>query len=169
MGKLIGFLILLAVLAGAAWVGWHVVESRRLALDGPVDFLAFDSFTRTGRPSEFLMAPEDATAAPVDAVSPIFPVTPEEIVQAFVAVINETPRATVLAISDDGLALEVAQRSATFGFIDFISIRAYPAGEDLASFAIYSRARVGYYDFGVNRDRVLEWVDRVRARITPET
>ena len=62
-------------------------------------------------------------------------------------------------VSDDGLSIEAVQRSSLIGFIDRISARAVAMSDGQASLAVYSRSAVGYWDLGVNRWRVVAWLD----------
>jgi len=54
--------------------------------------------------------------------------------------------------------VEAVQRSAIFGFVDRISSRVIAMSEHQSTLAVYSRSTVDYWDLGVNRRRVQEWV-----------
>ena len=55
----------------------------------------------------------------------------------------------------------LVQHSAVLGFPDVITVEFVPVGPDRSSVALYSRARYGKLDFGVNRKRVERWISRL--------
>lgn len=128
--------------------------------------LDFKSFRRSRRPNNFLMAPEGlCDNAQPDKVSPSYPTSPERLMAAYRRLFADMPRFEIVATADDGLALEAVQRSRLFGFPDLISIRIFDAGEGRSIPAIYSRAKYGRSDFGVNRARVMSWIGGVAVAL----
>jgi uncharacterized protein (DUF1499 family) len=63
-------------------------------------------------------------------------------------VLNGMDRALVVRSGDDYLHVEF--RSAVFGFVDDVEFYFSPPG----TIQVRSAARIGYYDFGVNRERI---------------
>lgn len=63
--------------------------------------------------------------------------------------IMELPRCTIVQQTDDFLHAEC--RSALFGFVDDLKLQRRSSEGIIA---VYSGARLGYSDFGVNRDRI---------------
>ncbi|GMG84866.1 DUF1499 domain-containing protein [Paralimibaculum aggregatum] len=122
---------------------------------------------RTGRPNDHLVAPEGLAAAPVDAVfAPVFPPaaeSPAALIAQLHRVAMAEPRVTVVAGSPEALHVTYVQRSAVFGFPDYISVRAVPVGGG-AGLALWSRARFGYSDMGVNAARVSRWLGALGVR-----
>lgn len=55
---------------------------------------------------------------------------------------------------------EFVQRSAVFKFPDVITVQAMPVGEG-AALAIFSRAKLGRRDFGVNEKRIKAWLELI--------
>ncbi len=146
--------------------------SENLAKDcGVTDksFLDWQSIEPDGRPNRWLMAPADSGITGADAVSPSFTVPPEALANDWVAVVEQQLRSRVLARSDDGLQVEAAQTSATFGFVDCISAQVFAEHEGGSTLAVYSRSTVGYWDFGVNRSRVESWVKALEERVGAST
>ena len=141
-------LLLAAAVAGAAYV--------RLAPDDPaawhVDPLSDAS---TGRPNEARILPQGGAADAV--VSPVFAMTPEALMRRFDAAAMADARVTRLAGGPEALFATYVQRSAMFGWPDYISVRAV-AVEGGAALAVWSRSRYGYSDMGVNRARVGRWL-----------
>ena len=61
------------------------------------------------------------------------------------------PRTRIVSVTDNYLHAEC--RSAVFGFVDDLELHLQPEPQQVS---IRSAARLGYYDFGVNRKRVNE-------------
>ena len=70
-------------------------------------------------------------------------------------VLNGMDRARVVQSTDDYVHVEF--RSAVFGFVDDVEFYFSPPG----IIQVRSASRTGYYDFGVNRERV----ESLRARL----
>jgi len=64
--------------------------------------------------------------------------------------------------------LTYAQRTENLKFPDYISIKVIELGENRSTIAIYSRSRYGYGDMGVNKDRVLRWLETLSSFIETE-
>ncbi len=63
--------------------------------------------------------------------------------------ITALPRTRIVSVSDNYLHAEC--RSAVFGFVDDLELQLRP---EEGIIAVRSAARLGYYDFGVNRKRI---------------
>lgn len=79
--------------------------------------------------------------------------------QAAVEAVRQLPRTTVITRTDDYLHAEC--RSAVFRFVDDLELL---LRGDRGEIAIRSSARLGYYDFGVNRRRVESLRNTLRER-----
>jgi uncharacterized protein (DUF1499 family) len=115
---------------------------------------------RTGAPNDYLVAPQGATAARPDRAAEVYPITPGELLQRLDAIATGAPRTGRVAGSPEEGWITYVQRSRVFGFPDYISVRAVevPGGSALI---VWSRARFGYGDLGVNRARVEAWLARL--------
>lgn len=119
------------------------------------------------RPNQYLMLPAGFKAeAEAHETSPVFPAAPATICEKLMTIIEREPRIEWLNKDPDGHRLELVQRSKTFGFPDRISI-AVLAGDtaDSAALAVYSRAKIGIRDFGVNKARITRWVSALQEAI----
>jgi uncharacterized protein (DUF1499 family) len=76
-------------------------------------------------------------------------------------VISSLPRMTITSATNNYLHAQA--RSRIFGFIDDIEFQLRPQQNIIA---IRSAARLGYYDFGVNRRRIEEIGKKLQARGT---
>ncbi|MEM7423145.1 MAG: DUF1499 domain-containing protein, partial [Pseudomonadota bacterium] len=115
---------------------------------------------RTGRPNDFLVAPEGATQAQPDQASSTYNVAPRELLFLLDAVAGQSSATSVLAGSLDDLWITYVQRTAVAGFPDYISVKAVET-DGGAALIIWSRSRFGHSDFGVNRKRVQAWLAQI--------
>ena len=112
-----------------------------------------------GVPNYCLALPPGVGAVKPQVESPVFAAAPERVAEAWRSVVSHAPRTEIVDVSEDGLSIEAVQRSSLIGFIDRISARAVAMPDGRASLAVYSRSAVGYWDLGVNRRRVVAWLD----------
>ena len=129
------------------------------------DFCDFARLRMRWRPNRYLMLPPGFEApAKAHETSPVFAGPPNALFRRLKAIIDEEPRIQWLAEDRAGCRLELIQRSRIFRFPDRISVAAMPgAGNNGSAPALYSRARFGIWDFGVNRARVRRWVRALQA------
>ena len=73
------------------------------------------------------------------------------------------PKTVLLA--EEGGCLRFRARSRLFGFPDHIDVQLLEPEPGRVSLAIFSRARYGLYDFGVNRRRARRWLRAVEAAL----
>ena len=118
---------------------------------------------RTGKPNDYLVAPAGLAAAEPDRVSDTWPMPPAELMARVDAVALGEPRTDRIAGGPGEPWATYVQRSRLFGFPDYVSVRAVeaPGGSALA---VWSRARFGHGDMGVNRARVERWLAALDAR-----
>lgn len=112
-------------------------------------------------PNWYRVVPDGENAAPV------FDVAASDLASAFDRVVDGQPRIELL--QDDrasGGPVTWVQRSALFGFPDYISVTFVPMADGSAStLAVFSRARVGQSDLGVNEKRVTAWLTQLEAEL----
>ena len=119
---------------------------------------------RPASPNSALAAPAGSDPAP-DIITPVFAVPASRLYPAVIAVAADRPR-TFLAVEypADRQAHFVA-RSAVFNFPDLITAQVNEAGADHSTLVLYSRSVYGYSDFGVNRQRLQDWLADIGARL----
>lgn len=105
------------------------------------------------RPNSYLIADYDAVRLPLSA---------DEAFARIDAIAMAAPRMTRLA--RDGTMATYVQRSAVFGFPDYISVHVVPDAEG-SRLSVYSRSRFGHSDLGVNKARVERWLDALQSNI----
>lgn len=141
----------LAILAAGLGTG------MRLAPDDPAVWHTDPlGAVRSGAPNDYLVLPEGMNG-PADRSMAPRAVSALELMTQFDGVALAAPRVQRIAGGPQLLFATYVQRSALFGFPDYISVRAVE-GEDGAALAVWSRARFGYADLGVNRARVEGWL-----------
>lgn len=111
---------------------------------------------RSGAPNDYLVLPQGMNS-PADRMMVPRSMPALDLMTRFDAIALATPRVERIAGGPQLLFATYVQRSAVFGFPDYISVRAVE-GEDGAALAIWSRSRFGYSDLGVNRRRVEGWL-----------
>lgn len=149
----------LAILLVIATAG-VAIGLRMLAHDAAAWHVDPATAERPGRDNDFLIAPEGTTAAPPDVIAQTRPVSPRDLLFQFDAIARNATRTQVVGGSVEDGWITYVQRSALFGFPDYVSVRAVPVGEE-AGLIIWSRSRFGYSDMGVNRARVEDWLSRM--------
>lgn len=144
--------ILLATLATVATLTIAGGAYVRVAPMGPADWHVDPAAARrTGRPNDWLVA--TGGDAPPVAV----PLPPAAAMARLDAVAMSEPGTTRLAGTPGAGFVTYVQRSRLMGFPDAVSVRAVPEG-DGSTVSIWSRARFGQSDLGVNRARVSRWL-----------
>lgn len=132
----------------------------------PDEFTDFRALHPPASPNNWLVAPLDigrergseAASAAADQAAPVFDVPAARLAQAWRSLVEARPRTAILGVSADGLQIESQQKSAVFGFVDRISMRAIPLALQRSTLIAYSRATLGFWDFGVNRRRLEDWL-----------
>lgn len=122
----------------------------------------------TGKPNWYRLVPDDASVdrdPKRDGHPPTFDVSAGELGAAFDAVATSDDRVEVLAGSAAAGHVTYVQRSAVFAFPDYISTRFIENPDGGSTLAVYSRARFGRSDLGVNEKRVARWVDGVTKHL----
>jgi uncharacterized protein (DUF1499 family) len=128
-------------------------------------FVDWENLRPADSPNNWLLVPRNGDLQHADEIAPVFAVAPHALANAWKAVIEDQPRTAIVAVSDDGLQIEAWQESSMFRFIDQISSRISSLSENKSTIAIYSRSTVGYWDLGVNKRRVRDWLEVLGNRI----
>jgi uncharacterized protein (DUF1499 family) len=130
----------------------------------PIDLRTVE---RTAAPHDALACPPGVCTGRADFESPVFEVDATHLLARAADVILKEPRTERVA-SDDALGqLVFVQRSRVFRFPDTVRVQAV-AVDGGTSVILYSRSNVGYWDMGVNRARLRDWLAKLsRAMPTP--
>jgi hypothetical protein len=116
---------------------------------------------RSDRPNDFLVLPPEDGAG--DISGPIFDIPAQDLADRFSEVLADEARLSRLAGNlTEGFATYVV-RSRWVGWPDYVSVLIEPVGENRSTIAIWSRARFGYSDMGVNEERVRRWLEALQS------
>lgn len=107
--------------------------------------------TRSWSSNDFMAAPPGATEAKIDLELKLD--DPAAALAAFDRVARAAPRTEVVAGSVEEGHVTYVQRSKLVGFPDYVSVKRVEGG-----LVVWSRARYGLSDMGVNADRVRRWL-----------
>lgn len=143
-------------------------EGETGRMPGETSFTDFATLVPPRQPNNWLIAPASFGSATPDELAPTVDASAEQVVDLWIRIIEEQPRARVLGVSEDGLQVEAEQASALFGFTDRISLRVLAAQGGGCTLVAYSRAETGYWDLGVNRSRLREWLAALQAQAASE-
>ena len=115
--------------------------------------------SRPDTPNSWLIRPVGG-----DAPSPEFALTAPELAALVDEVVLAQPRTRRLAGSVEAGHMTYVARTPLMGFPDYVSIRVFATATG-ASLAVFSRARFGQSDLGVNRKRVEDWLAAIDAAV----
>ena len=156
LGRWLAAAVLLAAATGYVVVNTSSHDPARWHVDPATVRLS-------GKPNEYLAAPRGTTADPADAETRLYPESPRALLARFDAIARAQTRTRVVAGDLDSLMITYMQRSRVFGFPDYLTVKAVLM-DGGAGLMIFSRARYGRSDFGVNRARVEAWLEQFRAK-----
>lgn len=151
-----------------------LLAAAAVACDGPGHEAALTpdaipdptGLARTAGPHDALVCPPAACTAEPDRDAPAYPAaTPEALFAAWRETVAAQPRAEVVACDPGRLLLLARQRSRLLGFVDTVAIRVLPAPGGGATFAAFSHSETGWWDLGVNAERLEDWQSALEARI----
>jgi len=126
--------------------------------------LDFQQIPVSRKPNDALAVPAHWARRDADFQTPVFDVSVERLREAVVKIASGEPRTHLVHLDKEASQAEFEQTTRWLRFRDVITV-AFEAVDGGAGLAIYSRARVGYYDFGVNRRRVRRWLDALEAAL----
>ncbi len=114
-------------------------------------------------PNWYRLVPPDATVErdpKRDGHPPVYDVPADRLARTFDrAVRSSEERIEVVAGSATDGFVTYLQRSYIFGFPDYVSVRFIDLPDGGSTLGIFSRARFGQSDLGVNEKRVARWID----------
>jgi len=154
--------LVLAVVGTGASIGIRSAEVK--PSDWHVDPTTAPS---TGNPNWYRLTPDSAPAdrdAERDGSAPVFDVDTAKLAAAFDAVALGDDRVEVLAGSAADGYVTYVQRSALFGFPDFVSVK-FVDVDGGSSLSIFSRSKYGKSDLNVNEKRVTRWMAAITEAI----
>ena len=125
----------------------------------------FATLVRPSSPNTYLVCPKDRCAAMPDEEGSIYAVPAAQLFERARTLLAAEPRTEVVQEQPETLRLVLVQRSAFFRFPDTITLQVFPLPDGDSTLAIYSQSNYGYGDFGVNKDRVRDWIGLIDAQV----
>lgn len=119
--------------------------------------VAFETLTRPDTPNTYLVLPAGmASTAQPDESSPVYGEAAQALYQRLKALASSKKSWTIAAHDGQEMQLEIVASTKLLKFKDDVSIRVIPAkdGVQTSELAVYSRSRLGKYDFKANEKRV---------------
>lgn len=123
----------------------------------------FNHLEKIDKPNRYLLCDPKFCNLTPDEKSECFSISAEGLKEKVIQLIQNKPRYTQL--SDDGNQVQYVQRSLIFRFPDILTIQFYELSKSTSTLAILSYAQYGYYDFGVNKDRVTSLVNSLKKSV----
>jgi len=128
------------------------------------DFISFKSLKRPPKPNTCLVAPDNhCLADEPDFAPPVMVMTARGLFSRMSEVIASERRWGNIEADPETLRIKFVATTGLMRFKDDVDIEVIPVDEGKATFAIYSRSRVGYSDLGANRKRVKDFIRRVNT------
>lgn len=120
------------------------------------EYLDFETFSRSPRPNNFLVAPDGLCEnAKTDEASPVIALPPAQVIERIVERVESEKLWGELQTDPASLRLKFVARTPLLRFRDDIDVRVLPGSEPKESrVAVYSRSRIGHSDLGANAKRV---------------
>lgn len=112
---------------------------------------------RNTEPNDALWCPDGACSAKADRAPPSFALSADQLYAAWLKVVAGQPRATLIDADPTLRLIRASERTPLFRFVDDVTIRVLSLADGRSSYAIWSRSRLGAYDFGVNARRLQRW------------
>ncbi|SNB65472.1 Protein of unknown function [Arboricoccus pini] len=148
-----------AVLIGLACLGGCTSPTTDEGLIDPT------TVERSSTPNDYLACLASACQAEVDVPTQIFVAPATKLFQAWRDVIAAQPRTVIRNVDEKRLLLSAEESSPVFGLVDELALKVIPVSETTSTFALYSRSRSGFFDFGANKSRVADLIVDVRRHL----
>ncbi|MBM3503328.1 MAG: DUF1499 domain-containing protein [Alphaproteobacteria bacterium] len=134
---------------------------------GDVPPVVFERVTLTGgSDNRYLVCPADLCArTQAHRLSPEFPVAVDRLRYEWEQIVAGAPRTAIFAFDPELNQVDYVQRSRAAGFPDVVTVRFLELGATRSTLAIYSRSIYGRSDFGVNRRRIEEWLQKLTTAL----
>ncbi|RMH51815.1 MAG: DUF1499 domain-containing protein [Alphaproteobacteria bacterium] len=158
--------VAITIVVGALFLAGVAAWMIRTVPHTPIERWHVDPLTAPNPPTPnfYRVGPRDGHGqqAPVDEAAPVYAATPQALARALDEHALRQRDTQRIAGSPAELWMTYVQRSEVLKFPDYISVRIIDLGDGRATLSIFSRARFGHGDMGVNRARVQDWLAALR-------
>jgi uncharacterized protein (DUF1499 family) len=152
-------------------IGWLVsfllpacgfVGAAGLPVPQPMDFSHIE---RPASPNTALAAPAGFKPIP-DIVTGDYKASPQLLYAAVKKIAMAEPRVFLAAEFPQSGQLHFVARSAVFNFPDLVAVQVQEVTPDTSRLMLYSRSVYGESDLGVNRKRLLLWLEKLGSIVS---
>ena len=151
----------LAILAVGV-IGFFAVGPDRVwrltAGDPDMGRQTLETLTRTGKPNDALIAPDNAVALTPEAQAPVYAIAPGELFETLLTRIGNTETIEWVERDAEAFYARGVTTSPLMRFPDTNHIWVLPVGDNNATLALYTAAKLGHSDMGKNRERLDAWI-----------
>ena len=123
--------------------------------------ISFKTLRLPKSPNTYLVCPPDACATRPMLSSPIYTFSADELRRRWQEMIKKQSKVTLLHSDLENMQFQYVQRVGFFNFPDYIDVKFISIDNKKSTLAIYSRSKYGYYDFGVNKRRIIGWLNEL--------
>ena len=166
--KTIGGVLAVLGLVVVGLLGTRIVMGREAedrVADGEIaEFGHLSAKAKSGR---FLMCPPDYCSRPPNAASPVFDMEWERLRDLWSETVARQRRVKLVAGDGDRRKITYVQHSALLRLPDIVTIEFVDLPGGKSSFAIESRPRYGWLEFGSSETRVRDWVGLLQTVAKP--
>ncbi len=131
------------------------------------EIVEFGHLPAMAKPGRFLMCPQDYCSRAPDAVAPVFDMEWERLRDLWSETVARQRRVKLVVGDGERRKIVYVQHSALLRLPDIVTIEFVDLPDSKSSFAIESRPRYGWLDFGGNEARVRAWVGLLESVAKP--
>ncbi|MBT4741513.1 MAG: DUF1499 domain-containing protein [Rhodospirillaceae bacterium] len=131
----------------------------------PIDTIDFATLVRPVSPNTFLLCPSGFSVSAPEQEAPMFEVSSDTLVSAWLDMIGDQARTVEVDRSDNGFQRTFVQRTWFAGFPDVITVLFIALSTETSTLAVYSRSQYGISDLGANKKRITTWLSALAQRL----
>lgn len=125
----------------------------------------FEKIEVSTKPNWYLACPQNYCGDNKKLVTPVFNMPRAKLESAWEEVAAKLPRTQLVSHNQKTNEYVYTQRSMMFHFPDDVYVKFVDLGENQSGILMYSQARYGYYDMGVNKARVKDWLKLLEQQV----
>lgn len=128
------------------------------------EVINFSQLSRPDRPNNYLVCMAGQCER-YDMLSKTYSIPATTLEQHWLDIIKNTPRVNQFHHEPKIMQYHFVQRTKWLRFPDDIYLQIHKVSDNESSYSVYSKARYGYYDFEVNKNRITEWIEQLNKKL----
>ena len=112
-------------------------------------------------PNYYLVCPPNYCNVMPSMVAPVYPVSAEDLFNAFNQIVSQVQYVNFIYSMPEQGQFQLVAKSLVLHFPDDIAVQFIALSDTTSTLAIYSKSRYGFYDFGVNKRRIDQWLSEL--------